>query len=207
MRIGTNWIWFFAAAVISGCAPVAWEAGSYPPREMTYALDAVKLISPSITSDRDPSAMRQSEYTVAPDKRLLMRFQHMSEHVSLIRTDEDSKVQAQLTVIGDPVEAQAALRVCPLTRHFFMMATWRAAMSVGDGEWGKEGGDYDEVGCVDSAADKTDPKRLNFDVTQWFLDYPRARGANFGLILISSKPVRIAGDLSGSAYPRLTWVE
>jgi hypothetical protein len=182
-----------------------------PIKPMVYAFDAVKRITPEVSAEADPSTFRQSTYPLGLTDHMLVRFKDLLAHSSLVRLDDDNKVQVQLTVIGDPATAEAAansISICPLTRHFMMFATWLAAHQFGStGKWVHEGGDYDDASCVKGVVSKDNKQFLLFDVTQWFIDYPKARGANFGLIVTSTKPVTVAGDTSGSGYPRLLWSE
>lgn len=48
---------------------------------------------------------------------------------------------------------------------------------------------------------------LYFDITRWYLDFPKGRGINLGWVLISSEDMRVMGDRSGSKSPRLYWYE
>ena len=47
------------------------------------------------------------------------------------------------------------------------------------------------------------PDRLLFDMTQWFIDYPRGRGLNYGWVLTASDSVEVIGDSSPSLSPRV----
>jgi len=204
--------WFAAGAIVAGCAPIGMGSGyEDPPKPMIYAFDIVKRIEPGVTAEADPNEFKQDVYGLGPQARLLMRFKDLLPHVSDVRIDGDNKVQVQLTVVGDAADAAAAadaISVCALTRHFMMFATWDAAHQFGTtGRWKTPGGDFDRAECAKGTVSDKDKQAVVFDVTQWFIDYPKARNANYGLIATSAKPVEIAGDTSGSAYPRLLWSE
>jgi hypothetical protein len=206
-------IWWMVGAVLAtGCAPLS--SGMYgdpEPKPVIHAFNAVKRITPSVTNPQDESMWLQSSYPLGPSDHLLLRFNELKGKADAVRTDGDNKVQVQITVIGDAADVQAAVdsvSVCPLTHDFMMYATWTAASQWGhEWKWNHEGGDYDEVGCKKGEISKTDPQSIVFPVTQWFIDYAKAKGVNFGQILISSRPVTIAGNNSGSGYPRLLWSE
>jgi hypothetical protein len=87
-----------------------------------------------------------------------------------------------------------------------MLATWDAAHPfAGSGRWAAPGGDFDPAGC--QPASQVNGQSLLFDVTQWFIDFPRGRGVNYGLIMVAIAPVTILGDNSGSYSPRILWNE
>jgi hypothetical protein len=203
-------LWFTVGLVLSGCAPLL-DGGPYvdpEPRPMEFAFDRVKLILPEVTRDDDRSTVDQPDYLIAPSRRLLLHFSNLHEHVSAVRTEGEHKVQGRVTVIGDAAEAAASLTLCPLNRQFALFATWEAAFPFnGAGRWARPGGDYDASGCVKGAASVDDPQILLFDLTRWFMDYPRSRRLYYGLIATSSKPVTIVGDQSGGSFPRLLWKE
>ncbi len=48
---------------------------------------------------------------------------------------------------------------------------------------------------------------LYFDITDWYLNYPKGRGINYGLILTSQVDTEILGDRSGAGAPRIYWYE
>ncbi|HUP58368.1 MAG TPA: hypothetical protein VM598_13000 [Bdellovibrionota bacterium] len=200
--------WFLAAAILSGCAPLLDSTYVDPtPRPMEFAFNRVKLIQPEISRDDDPSTYEQDEYELAPTRRLLLNFNRLHEHVGAIRTDGTHKVQGRFVVLGDAAEAADSISLCPLTRKFMLLSTWEAAYANGTERWRRPGGDFDQAGCVKGAADPADAQVLLFDLTRWFIDYPRGRRVYYGLIALSTKAVRIAGDLSGASNPRMLWTE
>jgi hypothetical protein len=202
-------LWFGAGVVVAGCAPLTpGDFQDAPPKPMIHAFDAVKRIEPAVTAEADPSEFRQTAYGLSPTARLLMRFMDFPSHIQNVRIDGGSKVQVQITALSDVNEAAAAIQVCPLTRHFMMFATWQAAHQFGSsGRWQTPGGDFDPSDCAKGTISDAGKGEIVFDVTQWFIDYPKARGVNYGLIAMSTKAVQIAGDTSGSEYPRLLWSE
>jgi hypothetical protein len=114
----------------------------------------------------------------------------------------------QLTALSDVNAAVASLQVCGLSKHFFMFSTWMTVESFDQrGRWQTPGGDYDPSECAKGTISDATTGEIQFDVTKWFNDYEKARGANYGLIVLSSQVVQIAGDTSGGEFPRLLWSE
>jgi hypothetical protein len=203
-------LWFLFGAVLSGCAPLL-DSPVYeepPPKPMEFGLDRVKLIAPEFTTENDPQTTEQPEYALSSTRRLLVRFSKMHDHTGLIRTNNGHKIRGRLVVLGDAGEAASALSICPMNRAFWLFATWDAAHHFdGQGRWHRPGGDFDEAGCVKGTADPDDAQALLFDLTRWFVDYPRGRRLYYGLIVTATKTTRIAGDLSGASFPKLLWEE
>jgi hypothetical protein len=198
-----------ASIALQGCALAVTGGGEPVPQ--SFSMNGVKRISPSVARGDDPSSYLQDSYPVAPDSRLLFRFEELSTRdLSRIRVSAPDKVEVQVAAVSaaEAAVAKDRLELCPVTRNWMMLATWSSAHPFGgaDGEWARPGGDHDAAGCV--KAHKTEDQRLLFDVTTWFVDYPRGRGLNYGLLLRSeSAAVSVVGERSGSYSPRILWKE
>jgi hypothetical protein len=170
-----------------------------------YSLNDVKYISPGIVHGTDPGSWLQNTYVVSPSGRLLLRFDGLEGNVSSINVSGTNTVELQLAgaTAADATTAQTAAQICPVTRNWSPLATWTSAHPFGGGQWSEPGGDYDVAGCVPVAS--VNANVLLFNVTQWFIDYPRGRGEDLGLLLISSQAFAVIGESSGEYSPRLIW--
>ncbi len=191
--------------LLAGCGALK-PAGSH---EAVHSLDGVKLISPTITDQYDPVSFTQERYELGPERRLLLRFERLKENEPRVSLGGDKKVELELTLsrAEDLTAAQGALHVRSLTRTWMMRGTWDFAYPFfwPQGRWILPGGDYDPV---DQPLERlSGDRKLIFDVTAWFLNYPRARQENFGLIVLSDQTITIEGDLSAGGSPRVTWKE
>jgi hypothetical protein len=211
MKMTTHQItWTIVLALLCGapaCAPLSQEEGQ--PIPQVRSLDGVKLIDTGITDGYDKATYVQDQYSLRPgESRLLLRFNSLNSKVDQIRVDGNNKVELDVSLKGgqDANIVKAALEVCPVSKNWMMLATWENAAPFGDsGRWLSSGGDYESAGCV--RAFDASSTTLKFDVTQWFINYLQGRRVNFGLILISDRPVVILGENSGSLSPRLLWNE
>lgn len=205
---------FFAvfAVLLSGCGYPYLGGTLAPSVAQSFSVEAVKQIAPEFTAGDTPEAYGQSHYEVGPEKRLLLRYENFSSHVHTVNlgADNSKKVWVQVAVESDPAEARARLELCPLVADWMMLATWRFAHPFGSaGRWQTAGSDYEAGGCVRAAPvpaqpdDSFKPDRIQFDMTQWFIDYPRGRGLNFGWVLKASDAVRVVGETSPGLSPRV----
>lgn len=195
---------FTVILVLSGCGEFY---NSTQPQ--LYSLDGVKLISPAIENEQDPATFNQDAYMLHGERRLLIRFESLKNHVSDIAVGAGKKVTVEIAVVDgtDPDQAIRKLTLYPLLKNWMMRATWKNAHPFGlKGLWDVPGGDYEIAGAmVPSHKTLTGSTNqiLSFDATQWFIDYPRGRKAFNGLILIANEPITVAGDKSGSFSPRI----
>lgn len=192
------------AWITTGCGLALPEGGTVPEQ---YSLDGIKYITPSITNGNDSRSWLQETYAVSPQSRLLLRYEDFQNNVTAINVNGTNKVQLQITgaSLADATTGLTAAQVCPVTRNWSPLATWGAAHPFGGGNWSSSGGDYDIASCVHSAP--LNGNSLLFDVTQWFIDYPRGRGQDLGLILISDTPFTVLGENSGTYSPRFLWMQ
>ncbi|MBI3558570.1 MAG: hypothetical protein HY074_20055 [Deltaproteobacteria bacterium] len=175
-----------------------------------FSFDGVKLISPAIAKNNDSSSTGQGSYQLSTDRRLLIRFESLSQHVGGISVNEKNRVEAQVTVTGDTdaTAARSALKVCPILKQWMMLATWDYGHPFGDdGKWSQGGGDFDGEGCVRATKEDAAIKTLTFDVSRWFTDYVRGRSQNYGLVVVAATPVVVLGENSGANSPRITFSE
>jgi hypothetical protein len=173
-----------------------------------HALDGVKLISPSITDEYAAESMNQEKYEIGENRRLLLRFEQLKDHVSNILTDEGHPVELEVTLsrAEDAELARTELKLYPLTKSWMMRATWDYAHPFfwPQGVWGHPGGDYrsDEEIAVGTVTGS----KLRFNVTSWFQSYP-LQGMNYGLVLTSGSSLELYGDGAQEGSPRLFWTE
>lgn len=198
-------VWFVVLLVIlTGCGLPRFGTTSVPTQ---YSLDGVKRITPGLGSD-NPTTWGQNSYPVNTDSHVLLRFEKLSEHTSKIDTTD--KVEFQITIAETEHMASALqqLKLCPVTKSWMMLATWELAHPILGGEaWSTPGGDYDNSGCVLGTQSANSSKSIVFDMTQWFIDYPKGRGTNYGIIAVSSQLINIVGEQSGSFSPRISFHE
>ena len=200
---------------LSLCANTScqWEDSKSPkPAEpQTYNLNGTKWITPSIREGTDPRTFGRSVYSVSPEARLLLRFEDLGKKVSDISLAEGRRVYIDLSLVdGENSQAAVAtLELCPITKKWMRLATWFNAFPMPGGNWSRDGGDFDGSGCIRGDLKTADASvnSIRYDVTQWVIDYVKARGTNHGLILISSGGgVNVRGDADGTYSPRITWM-
>ncbi len=170
-------------------------------------LDGVKLISVDVDQADDPRCYGQRQYTVSESSRLLLRYEDLKSVLSKVRLDEPNQVEIQVSAQNEKeaTTAQHHLKLCPLTLNWMMLATWRAAAPFGSYRWSVPGGDYDLEGCI--LAQTVSKLQLRFNVTPWFIQYPKGRNINYGLILLADQEVTIIGEQSGADAPQILWKE
>jgi hypothetical protein len=199
------------ALTLGGCGKM-FIGGNGPSISQSYLLDGVKLIAPWITEGDSAGAYGLSAYRVSSDSRLLLRYESFSKHTESVDlgSDGSKKVIVQVTVSSDPAEARERLELCPLQADWMMLATWQQAHPFGlSGQWKAAGADYDELGCQKAEPVPAAPgptfkaERLEFDMTQWFKDYPRGSNRNYGWVLLSDGLVKVIGETSASESPRV----
>ncbi len=200
------------SALIQACGPIV----ALEPKVHEYSMDGVKLLSADVSRGDDPRLSAQAEYTISPRHHLMLRLQEVNQRKDSIRVSDLERVELKLhlTRTLDPSTSQdefdttirPSIQVCPITKSWMMLATWNYAHPFSkDGTWSQGGGDYDPNGCVHAL--RLEGQNLIFDVTRWFIDYPRGRGANYGLVVIADREWTISGEKSGSHSPRLLWKE
>jgi len=198
------------AVGLTGCGDFSIGKKEYPTVAVAYSLDAVKQISPTITDGDDPQTYGQARYDVGPGSRLLLRYESFSTYTDKVDVSGTKKVKVQLTVESDPSEARTRLKLCPLLADWMMLATWRSAHPFGPGgQWQTQGADFETPSCVSAEAVPASPdpdykpEELIFDMTKWFVDFPRGRGINYGWVVTATSDVRLVGETSGAHSPRV----
>ena len=187
-----------------------------------YAIDGVKAIRPDITIGEDDRSYLQSKYDLSPSSRLLIRFESLASYSAKIYLSDGHDIWMRV-VMTRPEDVDTAirdLRLCPLTRNWVMIATWRFAHPFDkSGKWGAEGGDYDNPSCVSAIKDPGtklpdettvyDGYAVYFKVTRWYKDFVVGRSQNLGHLLMNagSTSLTIFGDTSASYSPRIQWSE
>jgi hypothetical protein len=195
--------WLSLLLFLSGCALDFGSGTATSTHEFSF--DGVKLISRSVARGDDTSTYGQSTYTLDGDRRLLLRFESLGEHVSNadVRSGR-AKVWVRVSLSsGDP----KSLRLYGLTRSWMMLATWNFAHPFGPaGRWTNAGGDLDAANVMtptEVRGPHDEGGVVQFDATRWFIDYPQGRSVNYGFALISDGTVAIEGEAAGSLSPRL----
>lgn len=198
---------------LTGCGPMSLFENP-DPNAMEFSMEGVKLIAREIPNGNESTTFLQESYSLGRERRLMVRFEKLTERMYSIKLDDTNKVELKIRIVAgsDPAEARANLQVCPLKRPWMMLATWDYAHPFDHtGRWQTQGGDYDPSECVSarsiSADEPIDPETLIFDVSDWFRNYPRGRGENQGLLLKSDSELSVFGDRSGMYSPRLLWNE
>jgi hypothetical protein len=199
------------AALLAGVSACEFDKNGnlvVPPEPETFTLDGTKWISPDIRDGRDPLTFAQARYPISGSERLLLRFESLGEHEHDISLASGRKVYVDIAVTDDQnlTTAQQTLELCPVTKNWMMLATWRSAYPMPGGRWGNEGADYDSSNCLFPVGQA--PITIRFDVTQWVVDYVRGRGQNFGVVLLARNGGRvlIRGDRDGTYSPRINWL-
>ncbi|MEQ1876142.1 MAG: hypothetical protein ABL958_05815 [Bdellovibrionia bacterium] len=226
-----KFVWI-SALVFTACAPSRPYNEPKLYEEMRVS-DVVKNITPSIKDPADEKSFDQQSYTVGPESRMLIMYSSLGNQVDKINTADGGKVLLEISLenVSDAERAAGTVRLCPVTSKWMMLATWERAFPRK--KWNAAGGDFDMAGCLTPELYKPEVKivktgsttstvptpspqpsprpaadgTLFFDITRWYLDYPKGRNVNLGLILISSEEMRVMGDRSGSRSPRLYWYE
>lgn len=216
------------ALTLAGCGSP--RLGSEAPlNEEMRPSDVVKLISSDIKVGADETTFDQQHYRVGPSRRLLIMYSSLNSHVGTINTSSGGNITLEIN-LSTPTNvnaALAALKICPITDKWMLLATWERAFPRR--KWNSPGGDFDTEGCVAPSTTKpvvasggrdqgSQPRpnalpatssdgTLYFDITTWYLNYPKGRGVNYGLILVSDSDLEIMGDRSGGRSPRIYWYE
>lgn len=200
-----------AAFAATACGPL--RVGDVDPyRPQSHSMNGVKLLAPEIKRGDDPASFGQERYALGPSRRLLLRFESLSDKVSeVVLTDgKGVEVDVGFATEAEASAARAHLRLCPITRNWMMLATWESAHPFSpEGRWNAAGGDVDETGCATPSAlaeGQAQGRTLTFEMSAWFVDYPQGRGQNYGLALLSDADLGVLGELSGSYSPRIRWV-
>lgn len=196
---------------------------------MEYSFDMVKLIDSTVTRPSDDKTFEEDAYVVSPTSRLMLSLSHLSDHTDKISVSRNRKVWAQVTLVDGAFHdsAVATLKLCPMNRPWMMLATWNQAHPFGrNGRWSQSGGDFvdnlcrspsltppaapNSSGTISSTDPKKtdlDPRKIYFDVTDWYKNYVIGRSSNHGLLLMSSEGITLEGDTTISDSPRMVWSE
>jgi hypothetical protein len=190
--------------------------------------DGVKLISPFIDDSRDPRSLKQENYLLDQDHRLLIRIENFDQGRSKILSDEQYKVFFDIKLRGEK-NSGTQLKLCPLNRNWMILATWFEAVPMPGGAWNEPGGDFNVNECIigiamdqylakTKVADNDQKKspgiashlieqdRLVFDITQWVIAELKGSRRNLGWVLISTEgPQELAGDALVQDGPRVYW--
>ena len=219
-----------AAGLFLACGPIKMGPGSgdnLPEIKKVVSVDGIKAIRPGISDGQDPTTLEQNRYIISAESRLLIRYESLMENRGEIN-QAGQKLALQISVPNpaDKGKALEHLKLCPLTRDWMMLATWRNAHFMSpNGKWLNPGSDFDDSACMtpvavnpmnrppdpsqpsSSPTPTPNPKALYFDLSQWFLDYPQGRSANYGFVFVSdTTAVEIYGDKSSSDSPRFFWM-
>ncbi len=185
-------------------------SSSRPPEPQTYSLNGTKWITSSIREGSDPRTFGRTEYRVSGTERLLLRFEDLTKKVAEISLAEGRRVFVDVSLQNgeNPQAALATLEVCPITKTWMRLATWYNAYPMPGGNWSRDGGDFDASGCVRGELKTQNAvNTIRYDVTQWVIDYVKARSLNYGLILISNGgEIGVRGDADGTYSPRISWL-
>lgn len=212
---------FFAG---SGCRySPAWDPTDVTLTQVkTYAAEEVKLISPQIKSFNAPEASRQYEYELSASSRLLLRLEIMKNIANEV-LDEQPVILRITPHSRTPIEnARQSLKLCPLTSNWMMYATWAKAHPYANGRWNSAGGDFDSEGCLQALSSDSDLLQnsdersfcqednfLCYDIRGHLKSYIRARGVNYGWILVSEENIAIYGDYTARGpevlYRKFRW--
>jgi hypothetical protein len=190
------------------CALVSACNIKYETEEQAYSIDGIRLITRGDSNAYGQQRSAQS-YTLDPDRRLLLRLETFSDWKSVSVT-EDKRVWLQVVLDDKNKDTDISdLKLCPLRKDWMMLATWYRAHPFSDsGIWENEGGDFDPESCtLRTIPEKNETPTLKtvvrFDITQWYKDYARGRGTNYGFVLVAERAVEIYSETSGSYSPRL----
>jgi hypothetical protein len=200
-----------------------------PVHEEMRTPNLVKLIASDIEDPVEETTFGQLRYLVAPNRRLLLSYTSFVNHVGLITISGSRRIYLELNLqnVTESATAIANLKVCPVLAQWALRSNWfRSGPRT---NWKSPGGDIDTTGCVSGKLQKTEESApvgtpapgptptptpvpeptgsIYFDVTDWYLNYPKGRGTNFGLVLTSGASIEVLGDQSGARSPRLYWHE
>jgi hypothetical protein len=183
------------------------------------ASDEVKLISEDVRRGEDPLTLKAATYPVSRRSRLLLRLSSLKPSSYQILDQQVLLLKIEMKTAEIAAQARTAVKLCPVTKNWMMLATWSKAHPYKGGAWGQTGGDFENSACLepmpanhasitaDAEADfcKGDSK-LCFDLKPWFEAYVRERQTDFGLILIndSSAAIQVLGDATLQG-PSLFW--
>lgn len=221
MKLAAHTLVAFSVLALSGCELYVGDQPRTPIEEpQTYSMDGVKFITPGITNGDSAGTYNQPTYTISDAGRLLMRFESLSSKLDQISLSDGRRISVDVALPSgsDATAAISSLQVCPILKNWMMLATWTRAFPMPAGSWSRDGGDYDDAGCVRGELSEksgvtktrsaTDPQIVRFDVTQWFVDYVKGRAENYGLVLLSGNggAVTVIGDADGTYSPRINWL-
>ncbi len=211
-----------------------WISDDFTETKVEFSFDIVKGIAEDRNSLNSDDGFEQESYKIGPKSRLIMSLSHLNDHIDDITIDEHHRVWAQVTLTQAESRegAMKSMRLCPISRSWMMLSNWDRAHPYGrSGKWSKPGGDFiadlcqnplnvvpanTAVAATEGTTDPVqqpssplsmDPKKVYFDITDWFQNYVKGRRQNFGLILLSEEEVEIEGDLDSFESPRILWLE
>lgn len=176
------------------------------------ALQEVKLIGPSITNGKDPSTFTQNTYKVTSSKRVLLRLHTLKEVAQRIIIDDDHRAYLKIQISDKNFDINNYIndmKICPLTKNWLILATWKKALLFGTSStWSQAGGDYNDSECLYPISEVTQTENtLTYDVSDWFEYYYLSLKKNYGWVFISDKTAIIYGDNHQTKSPRLSWNE
>ncbi|MBX3019467.1 MAG: hypothetical protein KF767_16390 [Bdellovibrionaceae bacterium] len=209
-------------STLTGCGQVM-GFGDPNIKEQTQvvrsASDEVKLISADIRKSDDDRTLKAASYPVDERNRVLLRLSSLKPSSYQILDQQALLLKIETKDADLALAARPALKLCPLTKNWMMLATWSKAHPYKGGGWGAAGGDFESSACLEplpsnhtSIAKDAEASfcqgdtRLCFDLKPWFETYVRERQTDFGLILIneSRTPLWILGDATLQG-PSLFW--
>lgn len=192
------------------------------------ATDEVKLIQEGQKSGISQRSMKLSSYPLAQKSRLLLRLSTLKKESWNILDQQALLLKLEIKPETTPAsmsfkeyqaQARAAVKICPVTKNWMMLATWDKAHPYRSGGWNFPGGDFDVESCFASIP-TNDPRLANdeeavfcqgenklcFDLMPWFQSYIRERQADMGLIVIneSSQEIAVMGDATLQG-PTVLW--
>ena len=201
---------FTLSILLQSCGPQL-GTGSNAENEKYYA-NGVKLISSDIDDPRSPKTIEQGQYTINSSNRLLIRLESLQYRSSTSVITEEKRMYLVISSASfkdNRATYEDRLEVCPLTRNWMMLATWRRASPFPGKEtvWNNAGGDFATQDCIkaDSSYPEPNPESFYFDISDWYIYYVKSRNNNYGLILKSSFEVTIYGDTNSLYGPYFTW--
>lgn len=211
-----------SAAALAGCGQVM-GFGDPTVKEQTQvvrsASDEVKLISADIRKSEDERTLKAATYPLDERNRVLLRLSSLKPASYQILDQQPLLLKIETKTAELALAARPALKLCPVTKNWMMLATWSKAHPYKGGNWGQPGGDFESAACLEplpanhvsiaadaEAAFCQGDTRLCFDLKPWFEAYVRERQTDFGLILINDggTPLFILGDATLQG-PSLFW--
>jgi hypothetical protein len=180
--------------------------------DQRFHANGVKLISKNIDDPRDQRTVEEAYYTLNNNNRLLTRLEGMNDRTNRAVVDGTNRMYLVLSskdFIDNKTAYATTLEICPLTKNWMLMATWRNAhpFPTANSRWGQAGGDHADYDCMTadlSYADQAEDE-LYFDVSDWFIYYVQSRGKNYGLLIKTSEELTIYGDNNSRKGPHFTW--